>query len=216
MNSSETGASRLPLATIVASIGLVALTVWSFLPALMEMSNKWASNPLYSHGYLVPLFALAILYVRRVRLAAVKPGFSWGGLPLIALGGLFYTLGGLVASDTVTGLALIPATAGLFVIAGGWPALAWAWPAVGFLAFMIPLPYQIEVALSAPLRGIATTLSTLALQTFGFPAIAEGNVILLENGRVAVVEACSGLGMLLTFFALATAVLIIANRPIFD
>ena len=216
MNKSETDAGRLPLAVVVSAIGLAALTVWSFLPALTEMSNKWASNPLYSHGYLVPLFAFAILYVRRVRLAGVKLGFSWGGLPLIALAGLIFVTGGLVASDTITGLALIPATAGLFVIAGGWSALAWSWPAVGFLAFMIPLPYQIEIALSAPLRGIATTLSTLALQTFGFPAIAEGNVILLEHGSVAVVEACSGLGMLLTFLALATAVLIIANRPIID
>ena len=216
MNPNQPTTGKLPLAVVGSAVGVLVFTIWAFFPALAEMSNKWSSNPLYSHGYLVPLFALAILYVRRERLVGVQLGLSWGGLPLIALAGLVFVAGGLVASDTITGLALIPAVAGLFVISGGWSALRWAWPAIGFLAFMIPLPYQIEIALSAPLRGIATTLSTLALQTFGFPAIAEGNVILLEHGRVAVVEACSGVGMLLTFFALATAVLIIANRPIVD
>jgi exosortase/archaeosortase family protein len=37
------------------------------------------------------------------------------------------------------------------------------------------------------------------------PALAEGNVILINETRIGVVEACSGLSMLMIFFALSTA-----------
>ena len=84
--------------------------------------------------------------------------------------------------------------------------LEWAWPSIVFLAFMIPLPWRVENALGPPLQSIATTVSTYLLQTLGFMAFAEGNVIQLNEARIGVVEACSGLSMLITFVALSTAV----------
>ena len=44
------------------------------------------------------------------------------------------------------------------------------------------------------------------MQTLGRPALAEGNVILLNDVELGIVEACSGLRMLVVFFALSTAV----------
>ena len=87
--------------------------------------------------------------------------------------------------------------------------LRWAGPAIAFLVFMIPWPYRLEVALAHPLQRVATLASTYALQTLGYPAIAEGNHILIDEIRLGVADACSGLGMLMTFFALATAVTLI-------
>jgi exosortase len=87
--------------------------------------------------------------------------------------------------------------------------LRWCWPSVAFLVFMLPLPYRFETALSYPLRRLATVASTYVLQTLGFPAIAEGNIILVDDVALGVVEACNGLGMLVTFFALSTAVTLV-------
>jgi exosortase len=70
---------------------------------------------------------------------------------------------------------------------------------------MMPAPFQLEIALAQPLQRVATALSTYLLQTAGLPAIGEGNVIHIDDVRLGVVEACSGLGMLITFFALSTA-----------
>src|SRR5262249_22491286 len=50
----------------------------------------------------------------------------------------------------------------------------------------------------------------------GLPAVSEGNTILLEHGRIAVVEACSGLSMLLTFAALTTGMAMVVKRPLLD
>src|SRR5262249_29151048 len=80
-------------------------------------------------------------------------------------------------------------------------------------AFMIPLPHRLETGLSQPLQSLATHASTYALQTMGFPAFSEGNVILLNDSRIGVVEACNGLGMMLLFFALATGMALVVERP---
>src|SRR5207253_599308 len=95
---------------------------------------------------------------------------------------------------------------------GGWRALHWARPSLAFLLFMIPLPYRVEVALAQPLQRVATVSSTYVLQTLGFMSFSEGNVIRLGETRIGVVEACSGLSMLLIFFALATAVCLVVKR----
>src|SRR5207244_4033561 len=61
-----------------------------------------------------------------------------------------------------------------------------------------------------------TICSTFALQTLGLPALAEGNVILLNEVEIGIVEACSGLRMLVIFFALSTAVALLSRRPLTD
>jgi exosortase len=99
---------------------------------------------------------------------------------------------------------------------GGWRLLRVAGPAIGFLVFMLPLPYRVEVAMALPLRRLATVASTYLLETVGVTATAEGNIIFLNNGVFLVEEACNGLGMLVTFIALATAVAIVLDRPLLD
>jgi exosortase len=114
--------------------------------------------------------------------------------------------------DWFRAISLLPVLAGVAMLVGGWPVLRQAGLAIGFLAFMIPLPFRVETALSQPLQRIATATSTYVLQTIGLPAISEGNVIIINEARIGVVEACNGLGMLLLFVALSAAVAIVVQR----
>jgi exosortase len=116
----------------------------------------------------------------------------------------------------VVGLALLPYLAGICLLVGGWRILEWAWLSIAFLVFMIPLPWRLENALGPPLQFIATTASTYLLQTCGFMAFADGYVIQLNDARIGVVEACSGLSMVMTFIALSTAAALIVRRPLLD
>ena len=50
----------------------------------------------------------------------------------------------------------------------------------------------------------------------GFAALSEGNVIRLGEFHIGVTEACSGLSMLVVFFALSTGVAILMRRPLLD
>jgi exosortase len=204
----------------VPTRGVTALTVWTlallwaYWPALGEMAARWSNDPRYSHGFLVPVFAGLVLWSRRGLLAGKTLRSSWWGLPLVVLGVLLHLAGGYVWFQWLDAVSLVPTLAGATLLFGGPAAWRWAWPAVVFLLFMMPLPYQLEIALAHPLQRLATVSSTYALQTLGLPAVAEGNVILIEDLQIGVLEACSGLGMLVTFFALAAFVAFISERPL--
>jgi len=202
-----------------ASLGFVLLggcLLWSLWPALGSMADRWSTDPRYAHGYLVPIFSLALLWMRRARLHGVKPTKSTWGLAFVGLGAAVQIAGGYFGIGTLDGLALLPYLGGLALLLGGWRILEWAWPSIAFLAFMIPLPWRVENALGPPLQYIATTASTYLLQTLGFMAFAEGYVIQLNEARIGVVEACSGLSMLITFVALSTAAALVVRRPLLD
>jgi exosortase len=126
------------------------------------------------------------------------------------------TAAGYYYFEPLDAWSLLPALTGVILLAAGRAAWNWAWPAVAFLGFMLPLPFQVDMALALPLRRVATVATTYVLQTLGYPAFAEGNVIVIDDLRLGVIDACSGLGMLVTFFALSTAVAMVIDRPLTD
>lgn len=195
---------------------LAAGLLWAYWPTLADMAERWSSDPRYSHGYVVPLFAAVVLWVRRPEHAAVRYRPCFGGVPLLGAAALLHVAGAYAYFNWLDALSVLPAAAGACVLLGAWPALRWAWPGVALLAFMLPWPYAMEVALAQPLQRIATLASTYCMQTCGLPALSEGNVILLDDVEIGVVEACSGLGMLVTFFALSTAAAFVVRRPLRD
>jgi exosortase len=197
---------------LIGLAGLGLTLAWAYWPVLAAMADKWQTEEQYSHGYLVPAFALLLLWFRRDRLADGPAEPCWWGLAFLGAGALLLLAGGRYYYDWFEAISLLPCLAGFCLLLGGWRALAWAWPAVGFLGFMMPLPHRVETALSQPLRRFATQASTYALQTLGFPALAEGNVIVLNDVRIGVVEACNGLSMLLVFIALAAGVVLVIRR----
>jgi exosortase len=197
-----------PVALVLLGLGLL----WSYWPTFVELSDRWAHDPQYSHGYLVPLFSLYLLWRQRQRLAASPfPGSGWGfGLVLAGLG--LHLVGGYFYFPALDAVSLLPVLTGLCVVLGGWPALRCSWPALAFLAFMLPLPHSLKTALAQPLQQVAALASTYLLETFGLPAICRGNIIHINDTKIGVVEACNGLSMLITFFALSTAVAILTTR----
>src|SRR5262249_34924588 len=146
--------------------------------------------------------------------SAVGP--SWWGVPLLAMGLGLRLFGVYKYYLWLEVVSLLPCLVGLWLTVGGWAAVRWAWPALFFLAFMIPLPYRAEIALAAPLQRFATVTSTFIMQTLGLPALSEGNVIRLNDVEIGIVEACSGLRMLVVFFALSTGVALLIRRPLVD
>jgi exosortase len=204
--------SLLPLALFAAALPAV---LWAYWSTLDDMAHRWSTDPMYSHGYLVPLFAGALLWLRRGKFPAdARP--AWWGMGLIGVAAAVRLAGTWYHYAWLDPISLLPCLAGLFVLAGGWPLLRWALPAVGFLFFMIPLPYNLSLALSGKGQQVATAASTYALQTLGLPAVAEGNVILLNEVQMGIIDACSGLRMLVVFFALSTGLALVIRRPLWE
>ena len=200
------------IALLVAGFALV----WAYWTSLGEMAWRWSHDPQYAHGYLVPGFAAVLLWLRRDRLAIGHLAPSWLGAPVLAAGIGLRLVGAYFHYVWLDAVSLLPCLAGLWLWIGGRTAWRWGWPALAFLAFMVPLPYGFSLSLAGPLQRLATILSTFLLQTLGMPAVADGNVILLNEVEVNVVEACSGLRMLVIFFAFATALALIVRRPLWE
>ena len=190
--------------------------MWAYWPTLAIMAAKWSADPMYSHGYLVPVFSAALLWMRRdlLKRDQIRPN-AWG-LGLLLLGIIMRLAGAGYYFDWLDAVSLLPCLAGLCLALGGATVLHWAWPSIAFLIFMVPLPFQAEVALREPLRQIGTVTSVYVMQTLGLPVLAEGHQIVLDDIHIGVAEACSGLRMLVTFFALTTAVAILSERPLWE
>ena len=191
--------------------GLTLVLIATHWATFGRMVERWTQDPQYSHGFVVPIFALVVLWFRREMLRGAEWKPAWLGLALLVIGMMVRIIAVESDIEPLDALSLLPTVFGMVLLVGGWSVLSWSWPALAFLAFMMPLPFTIEVALAVPLRRIATGMSTYALQTLGCPAMAEGNIIFIDDIRLGVEEACSGLGMLMTFFALATAMAMIIN-----
>jgi exosortase len=187
--------------------------LWACWPTLLTFVRIWGENPQYSHGFLVLPFAAFLLWHRRALIAPGRRDGAWAGVALLLAGCGLKLVGGRFAFAWPDRVSVLFLTAGVFGTLGGRAALRWAWPALAFLAFMVPMPGRAETLLSGPLQRFATAVSANVLQTLGFIAQPDGTVIVLSEDELGIVEACSGLRMLLAFAALSTAVAVVIDRP---
>ncbi len=202
--------------TLALGAAITALVVWSYYDALGHLVGRWSNEADYSHGFLVPVFAAYLLWQRRHMDRPQSSGGLWAGAALLLAAAGIRIAADYLSYTLLDPLSLLPCLAGLALIVGGWGAFHRSWPAIAFLAFMVPLPGSVAGQLSGPLQRVSTLCSTYLLQTVGVPATASGNVIWLTDGRIGVVEACNGLRMLLTFFAITAGAAIVLRRPLWE
>jgi exosortase len=214
--SSVPVASRPTFGGMVALAFLVGVVVWAYWPTFVRLVQIWWSDPQYSHGFLVPFFAAALCWMRRDRVDWSQVHGAWWALGLVVLGMILRLVGGYFFLEWFEHVSLLLVVAGLVGIAGGWSLLRAWWPAAAFLIFMIPFPYRIQVLLSDPLQRLATVATCYILQTFGEPAVAIGNTILVNDTQLEVVQACNGLRMAVSFLALSVAVALVTRRPLWE
>ncbi len=87
----------------------------------------------------------------------------------------------------------------------GWMAgretLRWSLPAIGLLAFMIPLPFQCEQLLDHSLQQMSAHASCLWLALLSVPSASDGFTLWLPSGQLVITDDCSGFGMMLALAA---------------
>lgn len=195
--------------------GLLLAITWCYWNTLLQVARHW-DDPKYSHGYLVPLFTAVLVWMRREPWGTVTSSARWAGVGMIAFGLVCRLVLTRLSSVVPEMYTLLPCVMGAFLIVGGWPTLRWAGPAVLFLFFMFPLPSVIDYSLLSYLQKVATTVSTYLLQTMGIACYSEGKRIVIGELQMGVVEACSGLRMLTIFVALAVAITLVTDRPMWE
>jgi exosortase len=195
---------------------LVAVVSWAYAEPLAQLARRWIAEPDYNHGFLVPAFSAYLLWSRRGMLPSADLKGSWWGLALLSVSIAMRLISSLFFYPTMEAPSLIPCLAGVALLVGGVPALCWAWPSILFLVFMMPLPGAVAGLFSHRLQRMATISSTWMLQLLGVPAVSHGNVIRLTEFDVGVVEACSGLRMLMLFLAITVGASFLISRPLWE
>ena len=203
--------SRL-VSTIVFGVAIVIL----FRDLLSGCLNRWSTEPQYSHGYAVPIMALGLGWISRHKILNGTARSNVWGLGLLLVGIVGHLAAACVYAEAVDGASFLLTITGSMLLIWGRRAFQAQWPAVLFMGFMLPLPYEIEHALSAPLQQIGASEAAWYIQMLGIPAIAQGNTILVGDTRLGVADACSGLRMLMVFLAISTAAVIISQRTAWE
>jgi exosortase len=76
---------------------------------------------------------------------------------------------------------------------------------LGYLIFMVPIPYIIYDMVAFPLKLFVTKVSVAFLKIVGVVVMREGNIIMFPATTLEVADACSGIRSLISLLAIATA-----------
>jgi exosortase D (VPLPA-CTERM-specific) len=175
-----------------AGLVLAVLLAYLFAPGLAGIAARW-QQPEYSHGYLIPVVALFVVWQRRHKVAALMAGGTWAGVALVAAG-LALLIGGKIAmSDIPQGLAFLLTLGGLGLAAFGARAMRYLWAPLAFLLFALPLPEPAYIRLSTHLQLVSSEWGAGLLRLLGISVFLDGNIIDLGVYKMQVAEACSGL-----------------------
>ncbi|HEX7158548.1 MAG TPA: exosortase A [Edaphobacter sp.] len=163
----------------------------------------WYDLPDYSHGFLVPLFSLFLVWENReaIRNTPVKP--SWKGLPLVVAGLCILILGVYGADLFLSRISFLILLAGIIWTLQGRQMLKVLRFPLLTLLLAIPFPQIVFNQITFPLQLFASRLASNVLPLFGVPVFSQGNVIELPAMKLEVAEACSGIRSLMSLFTLA-------------
>jgi exosortase len=218
VGAQSTAISPWQIFAIVTPLLLVGVIYWG---TFRELIQVWDEDPNYSHGFVVPFFALGLAWIAYQRTgvfpvgnqvdrrSAILGGIEIGAgfaLHLFAmfLGrkfGLFFDVA-----------ALIFMLRGAVLTLGG-PAAnaAYSFPLL-FLIFMAPLPAQVYEPIALRMQAIASIVAAGLLDFVGVPVLREGYVIQIPGHTMEVVGACSGMRSLTAILALAMAIGYLSGR----
>jgi exosortase len=194
--------SRRLTAWCVILAGLVLLL---YGPVIKDLVLQWWTDADYGHGFFVPLFSGYILWRERDRWTKteIKPS-NFGFVVMLGAIGLLL-LGSLGAEFFTSRCSLLFLIAGIILFLAGWKMLRAVSFPLGYLLWMIPIPVIIYNQITFPLQLIASRLATAWLEFAQVPVLRDGNILIMSNYSLEVVEACSGIRSLLTLMALAVA-----------
>jgi exosortase len=178
------------------------------------MFQQWSTDEDMSHGFVVPIVILWIVWRERVRLRELPVEPSWWGFALLAAGAGMQFVAALGAGLFAASVAFLVSVAGAVLCLGGFAWLrALAFPLV-LAVFMLPKLAVFYNQVTLPLQLLASRLAAGILTVAGIGVIREGNILDVGGHRVAVVEACNGIRYLLSlgFMAVVFAYLSDAKR----
>jgi exosortase len=180
---------------------LVALAAVAWHRTLATLWTTWSTNDNYSHGPLVPLTSLALVWLRRDLLLRLTVKPEPRGLVLVAIACLLQVVGTRADVLALQGWAILPLLFGLSLTFFGVAVTHMLSFPIGYLGFMLTFPPVVMNTLSFALKEVSVRASVAAAQALGVVLARDGMSIHLLSGELRVENPCSGLRSLLALLA---------------
>lgn len=165
---------------------------------------QWQGNVMYSHGFLIPLISLYLVWAKRIQLAGLPLRSSSGFGLVIMLWGVGMLLAGYAAGiPTIQELSLLFTVTGIVVLLFGLSSLKILWVPIVYLLFMIPVWEEAVTGyFHLPFQKFSANNGIALLNLLGIPAHREGLFIELPGTVLEVARACSGVNHLIAVIAI--------------
>ncbi len=209
----QVGTRAIDIRLLVSAVVAAALLLYVFWDGLARMVGKWDTEE-YSHGYLIPVIALLMVWQNWENIATRKSISTWVGIGILVPGILIFLMGELSTLYVVIQYAFLITMAGVVLAYFGLGAVRFLWVPLLYLAFMIPLPEFLYSGLSTKLQLISSELGTAIIRLVGISVFLSGNVIDLGAYKLQVVEACSGLRYLFPLMSFGFLISYLYKGPI--
>lgn len=207
---------RVSVALLVGAAAFVLL----YRSELLILLERWNSDAGWSHGFVVPLISAFFVWTKWDILRALKPQGTWLGLVLVGVGVMGQVLFRATGTLQMAQLSILVFLYGAVLFLFGWQHMKMLWLPIGFLLFSMPPPTSMYVAVTTPMQKLAAELGMRLLPLFGAIGFREGTTIQVQRGSswvpLDVAQACSGMRMLVAFFALAVALAYSTSRPMWQ
>jgi exosortase len=186
---------------------ITALILLIYSPTIWWMVDRWnAHDSYYSHGFLVPVVSLYILWIKREKIVNMRLRPVGWGLALILVGLIVHILSAFLRVYFSSAFSSLLVIVGFILYLCGWQMLKEVWFAIFFLVFMMPLPLVAIVGLTFKLKIFAAYWANKVINAIGVRAILDGSIIKMSKTHVIVEDVCSGLRSLISLLALGAII----------
>lgn len=205
----------LALTGVVVLFSVYGVSVWkgasgqSLFGWLYTMWSHESTEAVdYSHGLVIPLVSLWLLWRRRAELfkAFETPQPHVFGAVLLAVAVGLHFAGLRMQIPHASALGFVIALWGLAWTFGGVQAAKLTRFPLAFLCFAIPVSFLAQATF--PLRLLGSVASTEILNGLGIPTVREGTAVFSTAGQgfaMDVADACSGIRSIMALMALTAA-----------
>ncbi|MFP4053427.1 MAG: exosortase/archaeosortase family protein [Phycisphaerae bacterium] len=195
----------------------IALHSWQF-----KMLYYQLQDPNWSHGFIIPLFSIYLLYCRYDQLAESRRRPSLLGL-VILVGGLVWMVVSVypIQNFWLSQLSMVVMLFGLVLFLAGWEVIRLTWLPIVYLVLALPIPDTLYNRIALPLQNGAAFVSAAFLTGIGVDLQAQASQLMIKSYSgtwypVTVAEACSGVRSLMAFVALGVALAYLTDRPLWQ
>jgi exosortase len=168
-----------------------------------------------SHGKLIPLVVLAILWFRRERLAKSAAGVWWPGLPAVGLALALHVAGFVVQQPRLSMVAFFFGAWGLVGLVWGWETLKVTFFPFFIFAFCVPMGGTFAQELTLPLRQLAATVTMFITHNLLQIDVVQNGTQLLDAHKrwhYEVAAECSGIRSFIALLAISTIFSVLTMR----